>query len=68
MKCEICGDEEASKAPEIDTITGVEWYMCEGCKRFFAQVEREMMSIEGGFEFSTEDEDDDNGQSEYLRK
>jgi hypothetical protein len=27
-----------------------------------------MMSMEDGFEFSTEDEDDDNGQSEYLRK
>ena len=61
MKCEICGDNEASKEPERDTITGVEWYMCNECKQFFAQVEREMMSIEGGFDIShyeTENEDE----------
>lgn len=61
MKCEICGDNEASREPERDTITGVEWYMCESCKRFFAQVEKEMANISDGFDFShdeMENEDD----------
>lgn len=61
MKCEICGDNEARKEPDIDTITGVSWYMCEDCSRFFAKIEKEMMSINNDFDFShdeLEDEDD----------
>jgi ribosome-binding protein aMBF1 (putative translation factor) len=61
MKCEICGDNEARKDPELDTITGVQWYMCEDCSRFFAQVEKEMMSIEGGLDFSHDELEEENG-------
>jgi ribosome-binding protein aMBF1 (putative translation factor) len=61
MKCEICGDNEARKEPEFDTITGVKWYMCEDCCRFFAQVEKEMMSINGGLDFNNDELEEENG-------
>lgn len=60
MKCEICGDNEARKEPELDTITGVQWYMCEDCSRFFAQVEKEMISIECGLDFSHDELEEEN--------
>lgn len=59
MKCEICGDNEAQKEPERDTITGVEWYMCENCRRFFSQMEKEMPQFEDVFDFSKEEMEED---------
>jgi len=64
MKCEICGDEEAQKNPELDTITGVEWYMCDNCRRFFAQVEKEMIKINGGYDFSHDEKENENEYQE----
>ena len=61
MKCEICGDNEADREPELDPITGVTWQMCSDCKRFFAQVEKEMMSINGGLDFDNDELEEENG-------
>jgi ribosome-binding protein aMBF1 (putative translation factor) len=60
MKCEICGDQEALSTPERDTITGVEWYMCESCRRFFEQVEKEMITINGGIDYSHDEMEEGN--------
>lgn len=60
MKCEICGDNEARKNPELDPITGVTWFMCEECARFFAKIEREMASMNSDFDFSHDEMEDGN--------